>query len=199
MTEQIDRMLLEGAKMHEKNKKMAENGEGAKGESANPGMRVSEMLSKDNPYEKEKMKQQYNAYVKEITPKKNLLLQMLKAFVTGGTFCVLGQMILNYCEELGLDKDTAGSWSALLLILLSVILTSFSLYQYIAAWGGAGALVPITGFANSVCSPALEYKPEGQVFGIGVKIFTIAGPVILYGIFTSALLGFFYWCGAVLI
>lgn len=96
--------------------------------------------------------------MKEITPKKNLALQMLKAFLTGGVICVIGQVILNYCQSLGMEKDIAGSWCSLLLILLSVLLTGFSIYQVIAAWGGAGALVPITGFANSVASPAIEYK-----------------------------------------
>lgn len=142
---------------------------------------------------KEQQKQQYNAYVKEVTPTRNLWWQMCKAFITGGSFCIIGQAILNYCKGMGLDKETSASWCSLLLILLSVLLTGFSLYQYIAAWGGAGALVPITGFANSVASPAIEYKTEGQVFGIGVKIFTIAGPVILYGVFTSWLLGLIYW------
>lgn len=128
----------------------------------------------------------------------NLALQMLKAFLTGGVICVIGQVILNYCQSLGMEKDIAGSWCSLLLILLSVLLTGFSIYQVIAAWGGAGALVPITGFANSVASPAIEYKAEGQVYGIGVKIFSIAGPVILYGVFTSGILGFFYWIGKLL-
>ena len=148
--------------------------------------------------EKDKEKQAYNEYVKKVTPTKNLWWQMLKAFLVGGLFCVLGQVILNVCESMGFEKETAGSWASLLLILLSVLLTGFHLYQYIAAWGGAGALVPITGFANSVASPAIEYKTEGQVFGIGVKIFTIAGPVILYGVFTSWVLGVFYWLGIVL-
>ena len=111
---------------------------------------------------------------------------------------MLGQFILNTCESMGLEKETSASWTSLLLILLSVILTGFHVYQCIAAWAGAGALVPITGFANSVASPAIEYKTEGQVFGIGVKIFTIAGPVILYGVFTSWILGFLYWAGIVL-
>lgn len=111
---------------------------------------------------------------------------------------MIGQVILNYCQSLGMEKDIAGSWCSLLLILLSVLLTGFSIYQVIAAWGGAGALVPITGFANSVASPAIEYKAEGQVYGIGVKIFSIAGPVILYGVFTSGILGFFYWIGKLL-
>ena len=145
--------------------------------------------------EKEKQKQEYNAYVKQVTPTKNLFWQMCKAFLVGGLFCVLGQFILNTCESMGLDKETSGSWTSLLLVLFSVILTGFHLYQCLAAWAGAGALVPITGFANSVASPAIEYKTEGQVFGIGVKIFTIAGPVILYGVFTSWFLGLLYWIG----
>lgn len=142
----------------------------------------------------EDQKQQYQEYVKEVTPTHNLGMQMLKAFVTGGAICVVGQIILNYCtSSLGMDKETAGSWCSLLLVLLSVVLTGFNIYPAIVKWGGAGALVPITGFANSVAAPAIEFKKEGQVFGIGCKIFTIAGPVILYGIFTSWLLGFGYW------
>lgn len=151
--------------------------------------------------EKEKQKQKakdYGEYVKQITPTRNLPLQMLKAFLVGGIFCTLGQIILNTLTGLGLDKETAGIWCSVLLVLLSVILTGFSLYQKIADFGGAGALVPITGFANSVCATAIEYQPEGQVYGVGVKIFTIAGPVILYGIFSSWLLGLLYWCGKIL-
>ena len=103
--------------------------------------------------------------------------------------------ILNYAGSLGLDKQTAGSWCSLLLVLASVVLTGFGIYPRIAKWGGAGALVPITGFANSVAAPASEYRAEGQVLVIGCKIFTIAGPVILYGIFASWLLGVVYWIG----
>lgn len=90
---------------------------------------------------------------------------------------------------------SAAAGMSLSLILLSVLFTGTGIYQKLAAWGGAGALVPITGFANSVAAPAIEYKKEGQVFGIGCKIFTIAGPVILYGIFTSWGLGLIYWFG----
>jgi stage V sporulation protein AC len=132
-------------------------------------------------------------YVKEKTPVHNVYKNMGKAFIVGGLICLLGQGIMNYCESLGLDKETTGAWTSLLLVLLSVILTGFNVYQKLATWGGAGALVPITGFANSVAAPAIEYKKEGQVFGIGCKIFTIAGPVILYGIFTSWILGVIYW------
>lgn len=136
---------------------------------------------------------QYNDYVKNVTPQKNLWVQMIKAFFVGGIICVIGQGILNYCESVGIDKETAGSWCSLILVLSSVILTGFGIYPKLANFGGAGALVPITGFANSVAAPAIEFKKEGQVFGVGAKIFTIAGPVILYGIFSSWVLGLIYW------
>ena len=148
--------------------------------------------------EQEKQKEQqkaYEQYVKEVTPTHSLWRQMLHAFITGGIICCIGQCILNYAGSLGLDKQSAGSWCSLILVLLSVILTGFGIFPKIAKWGGAGALVPITGFANSVAAPAIEYKAEGQVFGIGCKIFTIAGPVILYGIFSSWALGVVYWIG----
>ena len=138
-------------------------------------------------------KQQYGEYVKQVTPTHSLGLQMLKAFVTGGVICCIGQGILNYAGSIGLEKDAAGAWCSVALVLASVILTGLNIFPQIAKWGGAGALVPITGFANSVAAPAIEYQKEGQVFGIGCKIFTIAGPVILYGIFTSWGLGLIYW------
>ncbi|MBQ6696410.1 MAG: SpoVA/SpoVAEb family sporulation membrane protein [Lachnospiraceae bacterium] len=143
---------------------------------------------------KEQLEQEYAKYVKSVTPTHNLGLQMLKAFLVGGIICVIGEAILqmgtNYFE---LDAETAGSWCSLLLVLCSVVLTGFNIYPRIVKWGGAGALVPITGFANSVAAPAIEYKAEGQVFGIGCKIFTIAGPVILYGVFASWVLGVVYY------
>lgn len=137
--------------------------------------------------------EQYKAYVEKKTPKNNVYFNMIKAFITGGLICVVGQFVLNFCKGQGLSEDIAGSWTSLILVLLSVILTGFNIYPRIAQWGGAGALVPITGFANSVAAPAIEYQKEGQVFGIGCKIFTIAGPVLLYGIFTSWVLGVLYW------
>ena len=151
--------------------------------------------------EKERLQKKYNDYVKQVTPTHNLWWNMAKAFVTGGIICCIGQFILNVCENYGLDQKTSGSWCSMLLILLSVLLTGLNLYPSIANWGGAGALVPITGFANGVAAPAIEFQKEGQVFGIGCKIFTIAGPVILYGIFSSWVLGLIYWvlkwCGMV--
>ena len=137
--------------------------------------------------------QEYQAYVEKKTPKNNVYMNMLKAFIVGGAICFVGQVILNFVKDQGVSEEIAGSWTSLLLVLLSVILTGFNIYSRIAQWGGAGALVPITGFANSVAAPAIEYQKEGQVFGIGCKIFTIAGPVILYGIVSSWVLGLIYW------
>lgn len=150
-------------------------------------------------YMEEEQKKNYQDYVKQVTPTHNLAKQMVNAFVCGGIICTIGQFILTYCTDtLGLDKETAGSWCSLILILSSIFLTAFHQYVKIVKWGGAGALVPITGFANSVASTAIEFKREGQVFGVGCKIFTIAGPVILYGIFSSWVLGVIYWIGKLL-
>ncbi|MCM1261331.1 MAG: SpoVA/SpoVAEb family sporulation membrane protein [Butyrivibrio sp.] len=144
--------------------------------------------------DKEEQSKEYNERVKAATPTHNLFLQMLKAFITGGAICCIGQAIINCAtNSMGLDKETAASWCSMLLVLMSVLLTGFNIYPKLVEWGGAGALVPITGFANSVSAPAIEYKKEGQVYGVGAKIFTIAGPVILYGIFTSWVLGLIYW------
>lgn len=148
-----------------------------------------------NPAQEEEQRKakEYEKYVKSKTPTHNLFLNMLRAFVSGGIICVVGQVILNVCKNMGLNKEISGAWCSLILILLSVLLTGFNLYPKLAKWGGAGTLVPITGFANSVAAPAIEYQKEGQVFGIGCKIFTIAGPVILYGILTSFFLGLIFY------
>lgn len=157
------------------------------------GNQMEEIKGQSGSPQSEQQKKDYEKYVKQVTPTHNLWLQMLKAFVTGGIICCIGQFLLNYAGNMGLDDQTAGSWCSLILVFLSVVLTGFGIYPKIVKWGGAGALVPITGFANSVAAPAIEYKTEGQVFGIGCKIFTIVGPVILYGIFASWLLGLIYW------
>ncbi len=137
---------------------------------------------------------QYQDYVNQVTPKKNLLWQMIKAFLVGGLLCLLGQIIIKIgMTQFGLDKEIAATWCSVILVFLSVLLTGLNWYGVIVKFGGAGALVPITGFANSVSSTAIEYKREGQVYGIGSKIFTIAGPVILYGIVTSWILGLILW------
>ncbi len=152
------------------------------------------MAQKEPKTLQEKKEMDYQQHVEQVTPKYSLFWRMLKAFLVGGTICLIGQCILNYAaNNLGMDKETAGSWCSMLLVLVSVLLTGCNLYPKLVEWGGAGALVPITGFANSIASAAIEYQKEGQVFGIGCKIFTIAGPVILYGIVTSWGLGLVYY------
>ncbi len=143
---------------------------------------------------KEMKQQEYAKYIKSVTPTHNLGLQMLRAFISGGIICTIGEGILEVATNtFELEQEVAGSWCSLILVLCAVLLTGFNIFSPLAKWGGAGVLVPITGFANSVASPAIEYQSEGQVFGIGCKIFTIAGPVILYGIFTSWVLGLIYY------
>ena len=141
---------------------------------------------------------EYGKLVDEISPNSPMGKDCLNAFVVGGIICTIGQFILNYTTNtLGMDKQTSGSWCSLILVLLAVLLTGLTIYPGIVKWGGAGALVPITGFANSVAAPAIEFKKEGWVFGVGCKIFTIAGPVILYGILSSWALGLIYWIGKI--
>ena len=135
-------------------------------------------------------KQEYEQYVKSVTPTHNLWAQMGKAFLTGGIICCIGQGILNYTGNvLGMDPQTAGSWCSLILVFASVVLTALHIYPKIVKWGGAGALVPITGFANAMSSPAIEFKSEGMVLGLAAKLFVIAGPVIVYGTVASVLYG----------
>ena len=141
----------------------------------------------------DKQQKQYEQYVKEMTPVHSLPANMAKAFLTGGLICLLGQWIQNTAAYLGSDLKDAGTWCSLILIFLSVLLTGLNIYPRIGKFGGAGSLVPITGFANSVASSAVEFRTEGQIFGIGCKIFTIAGPVILYGILSSWILGIIYY------
>ena len=148
--------------------------------------------------EDQQKQKEYRDYVNQETPKHNIWMQMVKAFIVGGIICTIGQGILNYCASIGMDQETSGAWCSLMLVLASVILTGMGLYQKLGEFAGAGALVPITGFANSVAAPAIEYKKEGQVFGVGAKIFTIAGPVILYGIFVSYVLGLGYYIARLL-
>ncbi len=151
------------------------------------------MVANVNQLNTEEEKKAYEEYVNSVTPKHSLPKNMIKAFLVGGIICVIGQLILNWCQKMGMDEKTAGSWCSIVLIFLSALLTGLNIYPRLAKFGGAGTLVPITGFANSVAAPALEYQKEGQVFGIGAKIFNIAGPVILYGIFSSWVLGVIYW------
>lgn len=137
--------------------------------------------------------QEYGELVKRHSPPSAMYKTIPMAFVIGGGICVLGEALLNVFQYFGMDRDTAGMWTSMSLIFLSAMLTGFKLYDRIAQHAGAGTLVPITGFANSVVSPALDFKSEGYVLGLGAKMFVIAGPVLVYGISASVIYGIIYY------
>ncbi len=137
--------------------------------------------------------QEYDTYVKELAPKSPLWKDVLCAFVIGGAICVLGQLIQGGFMKLGLDKDAAGSATSVSMIFLGALLTGLSLFDDIAKVAGAGTLVPITGFANSIVAPAMEFRSEGFVLGVSGKMFTIAGPVLVFGISASVVVGLIAW------
>ena len=136
---------------------------------------------------------QYGKLVQEASPKSPIWKNCLNAFWIGGLICVLGQLLMGFYGGLGLDKTDAGTAVSMTLVALSALLTGLSLYDDLAKVAGAGTLVPITGFANSVAAPAVEFKTEGFVLGVAAKMFTIAGPVIVYGLCASVLYGMVYW------
>ena len=136
---------------------------------------------------------QYKALIARLTPKSKVGQGALRAFWVGGAICVLGQIFVNWYTALGLEKEDAGTLASMTLVALSALLTGLSLYDDLAKYAGAGTLVPITGFANSIAAPAVEFKTEGFVLGVGAKMFTIAGPVIVYGLSASVVYGFVYW------
>jgi len=148
--------------------------------------------------DEQKKAKQYNKYVENKTPKPDLLKDMFNAFWVGGMICVVGQALTTFYSSRGLGEEDAAAFTTISLILLAVLLTGFNLFSKLTKIGGAGSLVPITGFANSVAAPAIEFGVEGEVYGKGCKIFTIAGPVILFGILSSWLLGVIYWIGTLL-
>ena len=136
---------------------------------------------------------EYAKLVEEMSPKSPMGKDCVTAFVVGGIICTIGQFFMNYYTSLGLDKDNAGTAASITLVALSALLTGLSLYDNLAKHAGAGTLVPITGFANSIAAPAIEFKTEGFILGVGAKMFTIAGPVIVYGLSASVVYGFIYW------
>ena len=136
---------------------------------------------------------EYAELVKKLSPKSPILKDCAGAFVIGGLICALGQVFMNIYEALGLNKTDTGTATCISLIFLSALLTGLSLYDNIAKFAGAGTLVPITGFANAITAPAVEFKTEGFVLGVGAKMFTIAGPVIVYGVSASVVYGLIYW------
>lgn len=131
----------------------------------------------------------YADYIKKKSPNSRLGRNMLRAFLVGGLICCIGQGIINGCKAVGLDTETAGTAGSVILVFLGALLTGLNVYDRIAKFSGAGTLVPITGFANSVVAPALEFKTEGMVTGLAAKMFIIAGPVIVFGTATSVIYG----------
>ncbi len=141
---------------------------------------------------------QYGALVARMAPKSPMWRDCLNACWIGGLICVVGQIFTNCYGAWGLEKQDAGTAASMTLVALSALLTGLSVYDDIAKHAGAGTLVPITGFANAIAAPAVEFKTEGFVLGVGAKMFTIAGPVIVYGLAASVVYGFIYWLYTIL-
>lgn len=138
-------------------------------------------------------KEEYNQLVKDLAPKSKFIRDCFRAYIVGGAICVFGQFINDFFVNKGYVKDDASLITSLILVFLGCFLTGLGLYQKIGNFAGAGSIVPITGFANAVAAPSLEYKKEGYIYGVGAKMFVIAGPVILYGTLTSFVVGLVYY------
>lgn len=136
---------------------------------------------------------EYSDLVNKKSPNSPMARNMFWAFIVGGTICIIGQFITNYFLNQGIARETVSAITPVILILISVILTALNIYNKIGKFAGAGSVVPITGFANAVASPAIEFKSEGYVLGLGAKMFTVAGPVLAYGISASVIFGFIYY------
>ncbi len=136
---------------------------------------------------------EYGELVQETMPKSSIVKDCINAFWIGGLICTIGQFFVNRYTQWGLEKEMAGTAASMTLVAISALLTGLSLYDDIAKHAGAGTLVPITGFANSIAAPAVEFKTEGMILGTAAKMFTIAGPVIVYGLSASVVYGFVYW------
>lgn len=150
------------------------------------------MNNKTNKKEK-KLQKKFEQLAQEIEPKPKLAKNCIMAFIVGGIICVIGEFFGNIILELGIPAENKGTIVSIIMIFLGALLTGVGIYDKIAIFGGAGTVVPITGFANSVVAPAIEFKKEGFVFGVAAKIFTIAGPVLVYGIGSSVIVGLIYY------
>lgn len=141
----------------------------------------------------ENIKKRFEQISKQSDPKSNSLKNCFNAFWVGGLICVIGQFVNNYFLGIGVSKTDTGACVSIVMVFLGALLTGIGIYDKIANFAGAGTVVPITGFANSIVSPAIEFKKEGYIFGVGAKMFTIAGPVLVYGISTSVIVGLIYF------
>lgn len=143
--------------------------------------------------EEKRTKQEYKKWSQQQAPRTKNTKNLLLAFLVGGMICTVGQLILNLLLGTGMSKEDASAVTTLTMIFLGAFLTGINVYDNIGRIGGAGAAIPVTGFANSIVSPAMEYKKEGYVMGVGAKMFLIAGPVLVYGIVTSIIAGILYF------
>lgn len=136
---------------------------------------------------------EYQDYILTISPNSKIVTNVLRAFLVGGTICTIGQVITNLIELTGVSKEVSGGVTTLVMILIGAVLTGLNVYHKITKFGGAGSIVPITGFANSIVAPAIEYKNDGYIMGVGAKMFSIAGPVLVYGVTSSVIAGILYY------
>ncbi len=136
---------------------------------------------------------QYKDYVEEKSKKSPIFKDVLLAFISGGVICIIGQIIMNIFLYYNVEKESATAFTSIILIFIGAFLTSINVYSTIGKYCGAGSAIPITGFSNSIVSPAIEFKTEGRILGLGANMFKIAGPVLVYGISTSVIVGFIYW------
>ncbi|MBM7687079.1 MAG: stage sporulation protein [Epulopiscium sp.] len=139
------------------------------------------------------MKKEYEQLVEKVSPKSNTVRDCARAFWVGGLICTIGELITNIIKSFGYNQDEASMLTTITLVFLGILLTGLDIYDSIGKYAGAGSIVPITGFANSMVSPAIEFKKEGYVFGVGARMFTIAGPVIVYGVIASVIVGIIHY------
>ncbi|MBE6071787.1 MAG: stage V sporulation protein AC [Clostridium butyricum] len=150
-------------------------------------------MSSNSQRREEQIKNKYKTMAKEITPKSKVFKDCLQAFLVGGVICDIGQLIMNIIENFGYPKEQVMNIVPIIMVFLGALLTGTGTYSKLASFGGAGTVVPITGFSNAVVAPAIEFKKEGFIFGVAAKMFTIAGPVLVYGIGTSVIIGIVYY------
>lgn len=139
-------------------------------------------------------KQRYQQLVKEVSPNSHTLRDCIRAFVSGGIICTIGEVIITILEAMNFNQEQSAMINTVILIFIGSLLTGLDIYGKLGKYSGAGTIVPITGFANSIVSPAIEHKKEGYIFGVGAQMFTIAGPVIVYATLFSVIIGFIYFC-----
>jgi len=156
-------------------------------------IKAGEFLKEEQDMEQKRTKEEYKKWSQQQAPKSPKFKNSVMAFLVGGVICTIGQLIMRALLDTGMSKNDASSLTTLFMIFLGAFLTALNVYDDIGRIGGAGAAIPVTGFANSIVSPAMEYKREGYVMGVGARMFLIAGPVLVYGIFSSIIAGIIYY------